>query len=697
LVEFMQGNSPVQAVVLEEQGDRLRVYAINRRESKIAASRLLPWSGPSLGGGAGGAGSRLSRQSMDEAMEERRALRASIAAGISTLEVWELTQGEVGKATAEWLAGLIWELPSIDQVAALGHALLGARTHFRFSPPDFEIFSEEMVEARRVEAENLRMREAFAVTGAQFFQKLRDVAMRKRGPLEDWEEPEPELALRLKALIRERIADPDSTEDAALWKMLVKSLPESPHQALILATAWNLVPEHYNFYLDRIAFARGEDWLLPFAGEADELRRQYGPALAALEPDASCYVSIDPADTKDRDDAFYVERNPDGGFKARLALACPALVWPFGGPLDKEVFRRASSLYLPEGDLHMLPENIGRGLFSLDEGETRPALTLELELSPEGEVLESRVALRAVSGTLNMNLAGAEAALNAGAAGADAAAATAAASSVAAMLGRALDLARLLQERRIASGAVITERPDPEIIVDNVAGECRVRIEKGVQAPLAHLLVGEMMILCNSALSAWAQERELPLLYRSQDVALPKEFAGIWTRPQDISRVVRALPPASLEAAPRRHAGLGLAFYSTMSSPIRRYADLLNQGQVAAFLRRGAPLFDKEQLAALLPALSARAEAVGQVQRLRPRYWKLVFFRAHGDRVWWDGVVAEENEAFASISLPWAHLLVRGKRRRLGEKLYPGMDVQVRLGKIDPLLGEIQVLETREI
>ena len=81
LVEFMQGNSPMQAVVLEEQGGRLRVYAVNRRESALSASRLLPWSGPSLGSG-------LSRQRMDEALEKHRSLRAAIAAGISPLEVW---------------------------------------------------------------------------------------------------------------------------------------------------------------------------------------------------------------------------------------------------------------------------------------------------------------------------------------------------------------------------------------------------------------------------------------------------------------------------------------------------------------------------------------------------------------------------------------------------------------------------------
>ena len=100
MVEFMQGNSPMQALVLEEQGGRLRLYAINRRESSMPASRLLPWSGPHAGAG-------LSRQRMDDILEEHKKRRAVLAAEVSPLEVWELIQGEVDKASAEWMAGLV--------------------------------------------------------------------------------------------------------------------------------------------------------------------------------------------------------------------------------------------------------------------------------------------------------------------------------------------------------------------------------------------------------------------------------------------------------------------------------------------------------------------------------------------------------------------------------------------------------------
>lgn len=688
LVEYMHGNSPVQAVVLEEQGGRLRLYGINHRESSLPAGRLLPWTGPAIGGGS----VPLSRARMDEALEHHRALRATIASEVSAMEVWELTQGEVGKTSAEWLAGLVWEQPGVDHEAALGHVLLTAKTHFRFSPPDFEIFPEEVVQARLEEAEHARLREAFAVTGAQFFHNLWDIHTKKRGPLSPQEEPDEELASKLRQMLLERIADPDSTDDAPVWKLLIKGLPEQPHMPLNLAVAWGLVPEHYNFWLDRAGFERGESWAEVFGAETDTLRNKLASLLTTLPRNDKAFVSVDPAQTTDRDDAFFVQPLPEGGYEAHIALACPACVWPFGGPLDKAAFRRTSSLYLPEGDEHMLPTAVGRELFSLDAGKDRPALVVRIRIAEDGNILTTEPGLYLVSLPANLDLESCEALLQQTEEGKSAGNAP----PHAAMLGAALALSRLLQTRRIADGAVITERPDPEIRLEGTAGETRVFIGDGTEAPLSHFVVGELMVLCNGAVATWAVEKGIPLLYRAQDVALPREFAGIWTEPHDISRVVRALPPASLNTAPKKHAGLGLSAYTNVTSPIRRYTDLLNQGQVVHYLENGAPLLDAAELHSMLPLLSARMEAVTQAQRLRPRYWKLLFFKQRGDKQWWEAVVADENDAFVTVALPWAQLIVRGRRRQFGEKAYPGQQIQVRLGKVNPLLNEIQVLEVRE-
>ncbi|MDR1946108.1 MAG: RNB domain-containing ribonuclease [Desulfovibrio sp.] len=687
LVEFMQSNGPQQAVVLDAQKDRLRLYSIAKREISLPLSRLLPWSGPFLGAG-------LSRQRMDEALEEHRLLRRSLAAGISLPELWELAQGELSRASAEWLAGLLWTEPDIDSEAALGHMLLSAKAHFRFSPPDFEIFDRETVEKRLTEAENTRLREVAAAAGSRFFHKLWEARNRKRGdPVPD----EPEefagdgLGERLKTMLLDRVADPEHTENAALWTALVKGLPDLPHLPLTLAEIWGLLPEHHNFLLDRIGYERGEDWALAFAGERDELIKACGLLVGKLEQDDTPYVSVDSAGTKDRDDAFHVERE-DGAFLLRVALACPAAVWPFGGPLDKAVQKRASSLYLPEGDEHMLPSDTGRALFSLDEGLPRPALVFALRLSDRGELLHAGPELRLVRVAANLDLESCESVQTSG----EQTGIAAKAAPFAPMLRSALDLARALRSVRIAAGAVITERPDPEILIHESEDGVRVEIAPGPDVPLSHMLVEELMVLCNGTAAAWGRERALPLLYRTQNVALPRDFAGIWSEAQDIARVIRALPPAILECTAKRHAGLALDAYATVTSPLRRYTDLFNQGQITRVLLRERPPLSPDETLALLPALSARIDAAGQVQRLRPRYWKLLFFRLHGDKLWWEAVVAEENENFVGVALPWAQLTVRGRRRQFDEKIYPGMRIKVRLGKINPAAGEIQVLETAE-
>ncbi|MDR0826703.1 MAG: RNB domain-containing ribonuclease [Desulfovibrio sp.] len=680
LVEFLQGNGPVQALVLEAQNGRLRLYSIGKREVSLPQSRILPWTGPH-------AGANLSRQRMDETLEDCRAKRAALAAEISAREIWELAQGEVRQASAEWLAGLLWDNPGIDREAALGHSLLAAKTHFRFSPPDFEIFTDETVQKRLEEAESVRRRESFAATGAQFFHKLWDIHTKKRPPLDGEELGEiarEDLYGRLKDILLKRIADPEQSDEGGAWKLLCKGLPDIPHLPLLLAEAWGIVPAHYNFHLERIGYERGEGWAREFAGDCAVLAEAAQRDLELLEPDEKPYISIDGLNTLDRDDAFYLESDPLG-FNLRVALACPALVWPFRSPLDRAVQRRASSLYLPEGDEHMLPGSIGRNLFSLDEGMLRPALVFCIHLSNQGEILSAGPRLCALRAALNLDLANCESLL-----------AAPPVTPVAAMLHKTLGLAGLLQKQRLNSGAVIIERPEPELELREEKGELQVNILSGPEAPFSHMLVEELMVLCNSIVAAWAQERDLPLLYRTQNVALPREACGVWSDPQDIARIVRLLPAAILECRPRRHAGLGLEAYATVTSPIRRYVDLLNQGQVAGYLRSGSGVFSAEELNRLLPQIASAGEVVGQVQRLRPRYWKYIFFRQQGDKRWWEAVVAEENENFISVALPWAQITARGKRRNFDEKIYPGMRVQVRLGKIDPLPGDMQILELME-
>ena len=136
--------------------------------------------------------------------------------------------------------------------------------------------------------------------------------------------------------------------------------------------------------------------------------------------------------------------------------------------------------------------------------------------------------------------------------------------------------------------------------------------------------------------------------------------------------------------------------YAPSTSPLRRYPDMINETQIISLLRDGKPRWGKEELDTLLPLLNAHLDAAGQVQRFRPRYWKLLYFKQQGDR-WWPAVITDENDAFVTVNMPKEQMIVRARRQFFGERAHPGQELEIRLGKVHPLQNDFQLLETREI
>ncbi len=670
VVEYMQGNAVQLAWVLEESSGRLRLLTATKREAALAASRVLPWSGPEHP-------AQASRQEILEHLAAHHRRREELEAQVQALEIWDLAQGEVDRAPAQWFAGLVWEKPGPDEIAAMGRALLAAKTHFKFQPPDFEVYPADKVEARLHQQAETRERELLLGGGQTLFKALweRQKSGGRRAALPELDQ---DTALRLKALLFAAMAKNLNEAEAKLWDSLRKGLPDHPHLALLLAEAWEVVEPHHNQLLDEAGYAWGDAWSSGFAGEIESQIQAF--EAARQEPEPLPLVSIDAPTTRDIDDAFHIAAEPGGGFRLWIALARPNATWSFGSPLDQAVFNRATSLYLPEGTSHMMPERLGTDLFSLRAGQTRAALLVEMVLDPEGlpTSVEPRCAWVKVAG--NISYAAAEEALDQGSDE---------------RLALALRLAEKRIARRVERGASVIQKPEPEVILEGSGRDVRVRIELKEPHPKAELLISEFMILVNAALAGWAAERGIPLLHRTQDIALPQDAAGIFTEPSDIFGAVKLLTPPSLELAPRRHAALGVPSYSPISSPIRRYTDLINLGQVAAFLETGKPRLEAAELESLLPHLSARVQAVSQVQRFRPRYWKLVYLAQQG-RTPHDAVLVDDSGPYPTLALPQYQINVRAPRQMLGDKLYPGQRFAVVFGRIDALTNELKVLEAQE-
>ncbi len=509
VVEFMQGDKPQLAWVMEEQSGRLRLLTITKREIKLPSARILSWAGPYYRGQA-------SREEILDALNRHQARRLELEQSIDPMEIWELAQGELDKANLRWFAELLWdkeEAANIEHLAAMGRAMLECKTHFKFQPPEFLIHPKEKVEQRLREQQAMLERERLSSLGRQFFESLWQARTTGALPprLDD-----PELAARLEHLLRTRIAFPDDQESEQVWKLVRKGLPEIPHLELLLAQIWGILPPHYNFLYDQADYAPGDAWSAEFPDDIKALAHNL--EQTRQEPDPTPFISIDSETTRDVDDAFHLQPLDHGGWLLRLALARPTHGWDMDTPLAKAVAARCTSIYLPEGDSHMLPEELGLGLFSLLEQQDRPALVLEIELAEDedGVMVQQCCDLRLAWARIaeNRSYTQAEADIQDFLEHKQ--------STWGEMTARAWHLAEKLRDARLRRGAIIIDRQEPEVTLNGLGKDLRVDIRLKTDTPRSQLLVSEFMILANSAIALWAKDRGLALLHRTQDIALPK-------------------------------------------------------------------------------------------------------------------------------------------------------------------------------
>ncbi len=670
IVEFLQENQTVLSCVLEVLDKQVRVLNINKRLLKLPAARILPWTGPVLD-------AQSSRQSILEALQYREQLRTDLQSRVNPLELWEIVQDELHEVSTHWLASLLWQTPQADEVAALGRNLLRYKTHFKFVPPKFKPHDAQTVQNKLQEQEKAQRKNLLLTQGHEFLHNL--WARQALGQNKEIFQLPGDLEQELQQLLFKGIADPEDNDFLNYWNKLSKGLPDHPHLPLLLAQYWGLLPRHYNHLLDQAGYSWGDEWSQDFASEINRLHAEF--TQRQQHPEPLGLVSIDSSTTKDIDDAFCLLPSTDSTYEICLAVACPVLGWDFQSALDRAVAHRFSSLYLPEGVAHMLPESLGTELFSLHAGQNKPVLLLHLKLDPEGNLLCIKPRLTWSALQDNLTYAQVEKSLK---------------EKDAAYLTRALELANYLREKRIRQGAVIIEQEEPIIKLFEDQQKVQVDLEEPRTYPRAQLLVSEFMILANQALAHWAQEHDLPLLYRTQDINLSRKTAGVWRDPVQIFQVMREMSSSRLDNRPRPHASLGVQAYAPMTSPLRRYSDLVNLAQLFHFIQYNHKLFSYHDLEQQLPYLSSRAQETAKIQKFRNRYWKLLYLQTWCKQSTWPGVVVSEDGGLVTVSMPREQLLLRAPSHMFGDKIAPGKKYRLKLGKIDPLNNEIKILDAWE-
>jgi ribonuclease R len=339
-------------------------------------------------------------------------------------------------------------------------------------------------------------------------------------------------------------------------------------------------------------------------------------AVERVDPDAVARrdlldlptFTIDPTTARDFDDAISAEALGDDAWRVWVHIADVSAYVRQGSAVDREAYRRATSVYVPGAVEPMLPEVLSNGACSLVPGQERLAVTVEMEIRGD-EVVRSAFYRSRIRSDERLDydrvdriFAGEE----------DARA------PWAVPLATARAASGALRARREAAGALAVESTEPEFAF-NRGGHVEAAVAS-VQTE-SHQLIEHLMIAANEAVARLLSEREIPTLYRIHERPEPQaaerlleqlESLGVPTPPAggrdgfigpgeaaDIiaaasrmvadevkrrggrgrlgltSLVLRSLKQARYSPENKGHAGLHSSAYAHFTSPIRRYPDLI--------------------------------------------------------------------------------------------------------------------------
>jgi exoribonuclease II len=298
--------------------------------------------------------------------------------------------------------------------------------------------------------------------------------------------------------------------------------------------------------------------------------------------------SLDDIGTTEIDDAFSVQRLP-AGLRIGIHIAAPALGFAPGSPLDAIARERLSTAYMPGRKFTMLPADV-IARFSLDHGGELPAVSLYMDIDEQHAVRGHHTRLERVPIVANLRHAQYDV-LN-----------EAFEKDEVAGLAHEDDLRTLWR----VAGALEAKRGRPSAgsALDYTFSveDDRVRIVPRKRGAPLDKLVSEMMIVANSTWGELLAERDVAAIYRVQSTGKVR---------------------FSLHA--EGHEGLGVSAYAWMSSPLRRYVDLVNQWQLAAAVAGRRPPFTRTSDALLgsLRAFEVTYARYDEHQRGMETYWTL--------------------------------------------------------------------------
>jgi exoribonuclease-2 len=418
-------------------------------------------------------------------------------------------------------------------------------------------------------------------------------------------EPMPDEAVDALSLLEHLVLYEDASDYGKRARQLLRDVyPKSSETDVALAfkalVTHGIFRDDENLVLRRAGLP--DEFPLEVVEQADEFSKLTVSSEQREDHRELLTVAIDDQYTTEIDDALAIETRADGTWLVHVYIADAAAFIPPGSVVDQDASVRASTLYVPEGKVPMLPECLCENAASLKTGVDRPALDFALTVDEDGNILSFDIAKVFIHVDAHLSYDHCDRLL-----------AKTDEHPAANDVRLLLTLADAIRERRRRGGSITLDRSDTTVVLDEKRDDP------------ARRMIAEWMIAACSGAARWCYDHDMPTLYRTQRA--PDEAPRI---PQDrpmrgfeLQRVLRTLRKAELSTEPRPHAGLGVEFYTQISSPLRRYADLLMHRQIHAVLRTGRPYYSINDLRQRFDSIEHVTGLQRTVERQSRRFWIL--------------------------------------------------------------------------
>lgn len=590
IVVYAAGGGFLLGLVLEEKGNRLQVRTPQGRVERVAVRRILAGMDARAG------------ESPEAALHRCEQAVEKLRADIDVELLWESLPDQGSPTGVRELSEEYFGEALPEQSAAMARALEEHPTLFRRQANDF--MRRTAQERDRIEQKQRRDAEE---------KRCREVALSELGALLAAGSPEAvaisDPTAHVLRLVENYLLHAQENHAVGYLKELrptqeprqtalhvlrcAKRLPDDADPHLLLnAVVADFPPSAENH-------ARG---VCPYRPDSED----------RVDLSRATTVALDDADTREVDDAFSVEATEDG-WRVGIHVADPSHFVLRDDPVDRAAAERVLTLYLPTTVVTMLPESLGCNVASLTPGAVRPALTLEVDLDAGFQAQRTRFLLTQVELAHRATYEEADALL-AGASGRQ-------------PLAEALHVlerfTEALRNEREDHGAVRLIRPEFKIRVDG--GEVLVKRLDPMSA--SRRLVSELMILFNAEAAVFGLRHDIPVIYRTQDPPTGSVPLMEAYDPVVFSNAVRNLRKSRLSTHPQRHHGLGLDLYTQVTSPLRRYADLVMHRQLAAALCGEPCPYTTAELIETLGAADAAETRYRQIEREVNQHWMLEHIR----------------------------------------------------------------------